>query len=613
MQKLDATAGAVEAHQVEIRRVNRTLRMLSEINSTIVRVRRREELLNEACRIAVDAGGFSMAWIGMVDHAAGTLEPAAWRGASEAGVLAAPRALDAPDSIAAEAVRGGRPVVVNDTAGDARLSRARHLGSRSAAALPLVVEGVVAGVLVLHAREQELFDEAELKLLRELSGDVSYALEHIGKAERLDHLAYYDALTGLANRTLFLERVGQYIGMASRDGRRVAVMVFDLERFRSINDTLGRQAGDELLKQVGARAAANLNDPGRLARIGADQFAAVVPAVSDTDAVMRRIDRRLHEIFGAPFQVGEAELRISARIGVACFPDDGASAEALFANAEAALRKAKSGGERVLFYTPQMTERTAENLTLENQLRQALEREEFVLHYQPKVEVEGGRCVGVEALIRWQSPELGLVPPGRFIPLLEQTGLILQAGAWALRRAVADYEQMRQKGVAMPRIAVNVSAIQLRQRDFVEGVRGIVGSGAAPAAIDIEITESLLMDDIESNVLKLRALRDFGMKIAIDDFGTGYSSLGYLAKLPVHSLKIDRSFIITMLDDPDTMTLVSTIISLARSLRLTVVAEGVDSEEQAKMLRLLRCDQMQGFLVSRPVPLAELEAFLGKG
>ncbi len=615
MRRLDATADAVQAQQVEIRRTNRTLRMLSEINSTIVRVRKRDELLAEACRIAAEDGGFAVAWIGLVDREKQHVYPAAWRGLDEPYLAAIRRGIDSPVGIAAAAIRERRVVVVEDSAADPRLSGTGHairMGSRSAAALPIAVAGEVTGVLVLHARERGFFDQGEVRLLQEVAGDIGFALEYLEKSERLDHLAYYDALTGLANRTLFLERVGQVIGLAGREGLQAAVIVFDLERFRTINDTLGRQAGDELLKQVAARASATLTERGWIARIGADQFAVLVPAVADREAVARRIERRHREIFEAPFRIGEAELRVAARIGVACFPEDGADAERLFQNAEAALRVAKSGGERLLFYASHMTERSAENLTLENQLRLALERDEFVLHYQPKVEVEGGRCTGVEGLIRWQSPDLGLVPPAKFIPLLEQTGLILQVGAWALRRAVHDRAHLRRRGVPAPRVAINVSAIQLRQRDFVETLKAMVVRGDEPEGIDVEITESLLMDDVESNVRKLRTLRELGVKIAIDDFGTGYSSLGYLAKLPVHALKIDRSFIVTMLDDPDTMTLVSTIISLGRSLRLTVVAEGVDSEEQAKMLRLLRCDQMQGFLVSKPLPLEELAAFLGR-
>ena len=247
---------------------------------------------------------------------------------------------------------------------------------------------------------------------------------------------------------------------------------------------------------------------------------------------------------------------------------------------------------------------------VENKLRHALEKNEFILHYQPTVDVETRRVTGVEALIRWQSPDLGLLPPMRFIPLLEETGMILDVGAWALRQAVADHHRWLAQKLLAPRIAVNVSAIQLRHRDFIEVIRNVVGQNGGPPVIGIEITESVIMDDIESTVAKLRAICDMGINIAIDDFGTGYSSLGYLTKLPVHSLKIDRSFIIAMADDPDTMTLVSTIISLAHSLRLKVVAEGVETEDQAKILRLLRCDEMQGYLISRPVPAIELQDIL---
>ena len=305
------------------------------------------------------------------------------------------------------------------------------------------------------------------------------------------------------------------------------------------------------------------------------------------------------------------ELRVSAKAGIALFPNDGADADALFQNAEAALKKAKATGERYLFHTQQMTERIGEKLALENKLRQALEKEEFVLHYQPKVDTATRRIDSVEALIRWQSPELGLVPPMQFIPLLEETGLILEVGAWALGRAVVDHRTWTEQGLPAPRVSVNVSAVQLRQRDFVATVEEAIRAGSIPPGIDLEITESLVMEDIEANMKKLEEVRLLGVSIAIDDFGTGYSSLGYLAKLPVHSLKIDRSFIITMLKDPAIMTLVSTIISMAHSLRLKVVAEGVDAEEQAKALDRLGCDQLQGYLFSKPVPFDDMTALLG--
>jgi EAL domain-containing protein (putative c-di-GMP-specific phosphodiesterase class I) len=257
-----------------------------------------------------------------------------------------------------------------------------------------------------------------------------------------------------------------------------------------------------------------------------------------------------------------------------------------------------------------MTVRVAEKLTLENQLRRALERDEFVLHYQPKVRLDRGDIAGVEALIRWQSPELGLVPPIKFIPLLEETGLILPVGAWVLRKAALDHRAWSEGGLQAPRVAVNVSAAQLRQRDFVASVEQAIMDGLAPTGIDLEITESLMMEDVASNIAKLNAARALGLNIAIDDFGTGYSSLAYLARLPVQSLKIDRAFIVTMEKDPNAMTLVSTMISLAHSLRLKVIAEGVETEEQAKFLRLLRCDEMQGYLFSKPLPSDALVALL---
>jgi len=292
------------------------------------------------------------------------------------------------------------------------------------------------------------------------------------------------------------------------------------------------------------------------------------------------------------------------------YPGDGDHAEALFANAEAALKKAKATGERYLFFAPAMTERIHENLSLENKLREALEKEEFVLHYQPKVDLENRGIVGVEALIRWQSPELGLVPPMKFIPLLEETGLILQVGSWALRRAAFDHRAWAERGLKPLRAAVNVSPIQLRQRDFVRDVEHAIKEGIAPVGIDLEITESLIMQDIRANIEKLILLRKLGVQVAIDDFGTGYSSLSYLARLPVETLKIDRSFVITMLEDPNTTTLVHTMITLAHSFQLKVVAEGVESDEQANMLRLLGCDQMQGYLFSKPLPVEALIALL---
>src|SRR6266849_5507364 len=602
----------------KILRLTRVYAVLSGINALIVRVRDRDELFREACRIAVEAGQFKLAWLGVVDREAARVKPVAWHGGEEDYFQLMPLALNESDperyGLAGRAIRERRAMVVEDMAKDPRILLRREAlkrGFHSLVVLPLLVSDQAVAVLALYATEVGFFDEEEMKLLLELSGDISFALDHIAKAEKLDYLAYYDSLTGLANRTLFHERLVQYVSAAQSQKSGLAVAVVDVDRFKIINDSLGRQAGDELLRQIAERIEGHAG-PIRMARISADRFAIVRSGVSSESEVARLIEQWLAECFGPPYVVSGTELRVSAKAGIALFPNDGADADALFQNAEAALKKAKATGERYLFHTQQMTERIGENLALENKLRQALEKEEFVLHYQPKVDTATRRIDSVEALIRWQSPDLGLVPPMQFIPLLEETGLILEVGAWALGRAVMDHRTLMEQSSPAPRIAVNVSPVQLRKRDFVASVEEALRPGADLPGIDLEITESLVMEDIEANMKKLEAVRVLGVSIAIDDFGTGYSSLGYLAKLPVHSLKIDRSFIITMLKDPAIMTLVSTIISLAHSLNLKVVAEGVDSEDQASALKRLGCDQMQGFLFSKPVDFDEITVLLGK-
>ncbi len=613
----------------KIKRLNRVYTVLSGINAAIVRIRDRRELFQEACRIIVEHGRFILGWIAIMDHATGRLTAVAHAGLpvntfagnaffnGSAGLL--------PAGTAEAALRDKRSAVDNnireslesmvekpepDTLKVRRI--AIELGARSVIVLPLVVQGEPFGILTLYAAELDFFDDEEIKLLNGLAGDISFGLEFIDKEEKADYLAYFDELTGLANRSLFLERLDQKLKSTGQVQSKVAVFALDLNRFKSINEALGRPAGDELLKQVAERLVDKGGDITRFARISADRYAIFAAGMESEEAVAAYVQQRLDASFAAPFHVANEDLRIFARVGISMFPTDGTSAETLFRNAEAALKKAKLGGDRFLFYTEQMTARVAEQLGLENKLRQALDKGEFVLHYQPKIDLESRSILGVEALIRWQSPDLGLVPPMKFIPLLEETGMILEVGAWALSRAVADHQRWMEMHLPAPRIAVNVSAIQLRNKNFVGMVEEAIRQGASPAGIDLEITESLIMEDIESNIGKLKEVRRLGVNIAVDDFGTGYSSLAYLAKLPVQTLKIDRSFIITMLNDPDTMTLVQTIISLAHSLRLKVVAEGVDAEAQVRMLHLLRCDEMQGFLFSKPVPFDALTALLRK-
>jgi diguanylate cyclase (GGDEF)-like protein/PAS domain S-box-containing protein len=601
-----------------IKRLNRVYAVLSGINAAIVRIRDRQELFQESCRIAVEAGCFVMAWIGVVDREASIVKPVASagdvRGFFDTASLAILENNPGGHGLAGRAIRSKLPVISNDVKNDSQWLMRKELDERginSLAIIPLMVNGEAVGVLALHATDAGFFDDEEMRLLAELAGDVSFALDHIEKAEKANYLAYYDSLTGLANRTLFHERLAQMVRDAERVKRTFALAIVDIERFKTINDTFGRTGGDELLKQIAERFAHYAGERSSLARIAADHFAIVGPGIRSAEDAARVADQRLVECFAAPFLVKGTELRVAGMLGIALYPEDGTDAEVLFRNAETALKKAKATGERYLFYTQEMTERVAEKLSLENKLRQALEKEEFVLHYQPKVELENRQIVGVEALIRWQSPDLGLVPPAKFIPLLEETSLILQVGSWALARAALDHRGWVEQGLKAPRVAVNVSQVQLRQRDFVRVVEQAIIGGVAPTGIDLEITESLVMQDIEANIAKLHAVRNLGMKIAIDDFGTGYSSLAYLAKLPVETLKIDRVFISSMLDDPHTATLVQTVISMAHSLGLKVVAEGVETEEQAKVLRLLRCDEMQGYVFSKALPLEQVTTLLG--
>lgn len=603
---------------LKIRHLNRVYAVLSSINALIVRVRSQDELFREACRIAVEAGKFRLAWIGVVDRAAKQLRIVAWSGMDEEYVSRIPVGLEdvgAPrGGLASCTVAEGRPVICNDMANDDRIllqTESAQRGIRSVAHIPLVVGGEIVAVLALQAAETGFFDEAEMKLLQELAGDIAFAIEHIERAAKADYLAYYDPLTALANRTLLKERLSQFMLAAASASEGLALVLFDVERLGAVNDSLGRQAGDALLKLLADRIS-QFAGSSRSARVAGHVFALVLQGVSDRCGLERAIAGIWTGIFESPFQVGGTELKVSARRGIALFPADGADAEALLSHAEIALRRAKETGDTSVFHAPEFAASSAERLTLESSLRQALEKEEFVLHYQPKLELLTGRIVGVEALLRWQSPDLGLVPPAKFIRILEETGLILEVGAWVLSRAVHDHRRWIGLGIAAPRVGVNVSPVQLHKRDFVDKVISALAPGVEPPGIDLEITENLLMEHIEENIRKLKQLRERGIDIAIDDFGTGYSSLSYLTKLPVQALKIDRSFISAMSDDPDTMTLVQTMISLAHSLSLRVIAEGVETEEQSKLLRLLRCDQVQGYLFGRPVPFEKITDLLAE-
>jgi diguanylate cyclase (GGDEF)-like protein len=575
----------------------------------------RAELFQETCRIAVAEGGFLLARV-IQFEADGRASIAA---STEPDSRLFQRIVDEynadpaqSNSMLALARRGAQPLVANDVANDPRIPNRAALtreGTYALALLPILVEKRVVGTLLLRAREKGMFDADELRLLLDVVSNVAFALELMEKRERIDYLAYYDALTGLANRALFLERLAQYMRSAASGRHGLAVFLVDLERFTNINDSLGRPAGDALLRLVAEWLTRNAGDVNLVARVGADQFAVMLPEMREAAGVARLLEKAMAAFLEHPFHLDAAVLRVPTKVGVALYPEDGGSAEALLRNAEAALKKAKAGGDRYLFYAQRMTETVAGKLTLENQLRQALARGEFVLHYQPLVSLASGKVTGAEALIRWNDPLSGLVPPGRFIPVLEETGLITEVGRWALRQAIADHLHWRAAGLPAVRISVNVSPLQLRNRGFAEEIRAAIGVDPhAAAGLQLEITESLIMEDVTHSISSLQAIRALGVKIAIDDFGTGFSSLSYLSKLPVDTLKIDRSFVNEMSAAPEGLSLVSTIIKLAHALKLKVVAEGVETEAQSRLLRLLGCEEFQGFLFSKPVPREVFEA-----
>jgi len=606
--------------ELKIARLSRIHAVLSGINSAIVRIRDRQQLFEEACRIAAGAGRFPLAWLGLVDRDAMQIRPVAWAG-REAGLLSGIQSqLSLEDGTSrgpgpsARAVLEKKAVIVNNAQGDPCIVRGSELlehGIRSVAVFPLLVSNEAAGVLALCAADVGFFDEEELKLLRELAGDIAFALDHIAKEEKLDYLAYYDALTGLPNRALFDDRLEQRIRAAHSDREAFPLVMLDIAGFRHVNETFGRQAGDELLRQVAERLKGALQETDTLAHIEGDYFNIATGDVEKNEGVARLLEQILTSISGQPFRMGGDELRIAARAGVAVYPADGADARSLVGNAEAALRKAKSTGERYKFYALEMNARVAEQFKLESELHRAVAENQFVLYYQPRVDVADGHLSGLEALVRWVHPERGLVAPAEFIPLLERTGLILEVGRWALHRAAFDHVAWRAAGLEPPRIAVNVSALQLRRTDAVEDMSAAISEASDSGGhLDIEITESMLMEDIDGTIGKLAAVRAMGAQIAIDDFGTGYSSLSYLARLPINILKIDRSFVSQMTKGPEQMAMVTTVISLARALNLKVVAEGVETEEQANLLRLLHCDELQGYLFGRPMPAEMLSKWI---
>ncbi len=432
--------------------------------------------------------------------------------------------------------------------------------------------------------------------------------------ETIKHMAYHDSLTDLPNRTLFQDRLTVALAQARRKRRMAAVMFLDLDRFKVVNDTVGHALGDDLLQGVAERLTGLVREGDTVARVGGDEFTLLLAEVERAEDVVEVAERVL-DTLRQPWVLNGHEFRITASIGIAMFPNDGEDADSRLRNADTAMYRAKDQGrDNYELYTPKMNARIAERLALENSLRHGLERGEFLVYYQPQVDIASGRIVGMEALVRWQHPERGLVFPAEFIPMAEETGLIVPLGAWVMRTACAQNKAWQAAGIPPMRVAVNLSARQFQQRNLTEMVDEVLKeTGLEARWLQLEITEGVAMQDVESNIAVLRELRQMGVQIAIDDFGTGHSSLSYLSRLPIDVVKIDQSFIQDLTTDPNGAAIARSIIVMAHNLKLRVIAEGVETEEQLEFLKKRRCDEMQGYLFSKPAPAEAFEEMLRRG
>jgi diguanylate cyclase (GGDEF)-like protein len=451
------------------------------------------------------------------------------------------------------------------------------------------------------------------KLDRELLvRSMQYSIERKRYQEELEHQANYDALTGLPNRSLLHDRLKQAV-FAQRDIHPVAVVFIDLDHFKFINDSLGHSLGDKLLATVAERLQSIVRDGDTVARLGGDEFVLILNDQTKGDVIFRAMHRILKKV-AEPMTIGDQELCVTCSAGVSVYPQDGPDVESLLKNADVAMYRAKERGRNNFqFYTSEMNARANERLTLEHNLRRALERNELLLHYQPKIDAATGTIVGAEALVRWGHPEWGLVAPDRFIPIAEETGLIMPIGEWVLRTACRQNRAWHDAGLPCGAMSVNLSARQFRQETLVRTVGRILSeTGLAAQYLEMELTESVVMHNAEAAIMILRGLKSLGVRLSVDDFGAGYSSLNYLRRLPIDTLKIDQSFVHDIADRTagDGGILAQAIISLGHSLNLKVIAEGVETQAQLTFLRTHRCDEVQGYFFSKPLPPDEYARML---
>jgi diguanylate cyclase (GGDEF)-like protein/PAS domain S-box-containing protein len=507
----------------------------------------------------------------------------------------------------------GEPVWMEDVVADATFSRgpeAARAGLHAAMAFPILILGKFYGVIEFFAAGQRPRDEGLLRVARSIGSQVGQFIARKEAELNLTYFANHDALTGLPNRAMFSERLSQSLLRAQRSGRKVAVMFLDLDRFKVINDTLGHDAGDRLLQEVAIRLRGCLRESDTIGRQGGDEFVVLLEDMTETAQAVG-VAQKILDAVAESFELAGQDYHVTASIGVSVFPEDGADMQALLKNADIAMYRAKETGKNNFqFYSAQANRHSLERLALETDLRRALERQELQLHYQTKIDSRSGCVTGVEALLRWQHPTRGAIAPAQLIALAEETGLIIAIGDWVIRTACRDAQAWGVAGNPIP-VAVNLSARQFGRNGLADAVGAVLrDSGLAAVQLELEITESAVMDNAERAALVLDQLHAMGVRVSLDDFGTGYSSLGYLKRFPVDSVKIDRSFIADVALDQDDAAITRAVIAMAHSLRLKVIAEGVETAAQVKFLQAHDCDEMQGFRFGEPCNAAALALLL---
>lgn len=505
----------------------------------------------------------------------------------------------------------GGVLLSRDSAWPRYLIPLKRQGARRFLLMPIRYKSQLSGIISLGYRQKPRFDEEDVKRVRDFADRLAVALSTVEREEQLYNQAHFDPLTRLPNRQLFKDRLEREIMHAEMERNVMAVLFIDLDHFKNVNDSVGHSAGDELLKMAAERLRRCVRESDTVARLGGDEFTIILSRINDpTDA--SGVAEKILELFNQPFDIDHHEHFVSASIGITLYPSDGTTAEELLRNADTAMYRAKDSGRSTRkFFKEKMNAEAVARIKLESELRQALNNRELTLHFQPQISVKNDRVVSAEALLRWEHPERGLLRPDKFIGVAEDSGLIVPLGEWLLNTSCRQFVSWQRNKIAPRSVAVNVSIRQFREPTFVETVRSVLSDAdMPPECLELEITESLLVEDVDRTVDTISQLREIGVRLAIDDFGTGYSSMGYLKRLSIDTIKIDRSFIRDIPKDDDAATIVKAIILMAHSLRKTVVAEGVETRDQLDFLRARHCEYAQGYYFSEPLPVGEFSDYM---